>query len=61
MDWLRNFTMSILKSVIMNFYETLVSRVIDKQSIQVDGISGATITSNTFLKAVENALQEAAD
>lgn len=38
-------------------YEKLVSRVIEQQTIEVDAVSGATITSNTFLKAVENALE----
>jgi uncharacterized protein with FMN-binding domain len=37
-------------------YEQLVTRVIDQQTVEVDAVSGATISSNTFLKAVENAL-----
>ncbi|MDD4080748.1 MAG: FMN-binding protein [Eubacteriales bacterium] len=37
----------------------LFGRVIQGQTLQVDVISGATITSKTHLKAVENALQSA--
>lgn len=37
-------------------YIKLISRVIEEQSLQVDAVSGATITSITCLKAVENAL-----
>jgi uncharacterized protein with FMN-binding domain len=33
--------------------------VIDAQSLQVDTISGATLTSKAYLKAVENALLKA--
>ena len=34
----------------------LFQRVLDSQSMQVDGISGATLTSKTHLKALESAL-----
>lgn len=37
-------------------HEELYKRVIDKQSLQVDTISMATLTSKAYLKAVENAL-----
>ncbi len=37
----------------------LLDRVIESQSLQVDIISGATITSKVHLKAVENALEQA--
>lgn len=37
----------------------LSNRVIESQSLQVDAISGATLTSNAYLKAVENALEQA--
>jgi uncharacterized protein with FMN-binding domain len=37
----------------------LLDRVIESQSLQVDVISGATISSKVHLKAVENALQQA--
>jgi uncharacterized protein with FMN-binding domain len=39
--------------------DVLFNRVIDAQSLQVDVISGATITSRVHLKAVENALKQA--
>ncbi|MBI9036156.1 MAG: FMN-binding protein [Bacteroidales bacterium] len=38
------------------FTMELFNRVIEKQSLQVDVISGATLTSNAFLKSIENAL-----
>jgi uncharacterized protein with FMN-binding domain len=37
----------------------LFDRVIEAQSLQVDAISGATLTSKAYLKAVENALEQA--
>jgi uncharacterized protein with FMN-binding domain len=37
----------------------LYNRVIEAQSLQVDTISGATLTSKAYLKAVENALIQA--
>ncbi len=37
----------------------LFDRVVKSQSLQVDVISGATLTSNAHLKAVENALEKA--
>ncbi len=36
--------------------EAIVSSVLDRQSIEVDTISGATASSQTILKAIENAL-----
>lgn len=39
--------------------EPLYDRVIKNQSLQVDAISGATITSKGYLQAVENALLQA--
>ena len=39
--------------------ETLYDRVIQAQSLQVDTISGATLTSKAYLQAVENALVQA--
>lgn len=41
------------------FTDTLYNRVIQSQSLQVDTISGATITSKAYLKSVENALEKA--
>ena len=43
------------------FYRELISRVVEEQSLQVDAVSGGTITSITYLKAVENALQKESD
>ncbi len=39
--------------------EDLNNSVIKEQSLQVDVISGATLTSNAYLKAMENALKQA--
>jgi uncharacterized protein with FMN-binding domain len=39
--------------------KSLFDRVIQKRSLQVDAISGATITTKTHLKALENALGQA--
>lgn len=36
--------------------ETLTARVIRAQSLDIDVVTNATVTSTTFLKAVENAL-----
>lgn len=36
----------------------LFTRVIERQSLHVDAISGATLTSRAYLKAIENALLE---
>ena len=40
-------------------HEALYDRVIAAQSLQVDTISGATLTSKAYLQAVENALLQA--
>lgn len=40
-------------------YHTIHSRVIESQSLQVDTISSATLTSKAYLKAVEDALVKA--
>jgi len=39
--------------------EAVLSQVIDKQSLKVDVVSGATLTCKTHLKAVESALEKA--
>jgi uncharacterized protein with FMN-binding domain len=41
------------------FTDKIYNRVIESQSLQVDTISGATITSKAYLKSVENALVKA--
>lgn len=38
------------------YMDELNQRIIESQSLQVDTISGATLTSKAYLKAVENAL-----
>ncbi|WP_368487958.1 FMN-binding protein [Clostridium sp. BJN0013] len=38
--------------------EDLFQKVIELQSLQVDIISGATLTSKAHLKALENALKQ---
>jgi uncharacterized protein with FMN-binding domain len=40
-------------------YRTLYDRVIAAQSLQVDTISGATLTSKAYLQCIENALLQA--
>jgi uncharacterized protein with FMN-binding domain len=39
-------------------FEELPARIIDKGSLDVDGISGATYSSMAFLKAVEKAVKK---
>ncbi len=39
--------------------EALISQVLDKQSLEIDGVAGATVTVNAYLKAIENALMKA--
>lgn len=38
--------------------EELIARVIKDQRIDVDTVSGATVTSKAYLKAIENALKK---
>lgn len=38
--------------------ETIVDAVVEQQSVEVDAISGATASSQTILKAIENGLSE---
>ena len=41
------------------YVEPLYVQVIDQQTLQVDAVSGSTLTSNAALKAIENALLQA--
>ena len=41
-----------------SFFKELYNRVIEKQSLKVDVISGSTLTSKAHLKAVEDALMK---
>lgn len=38
--------------------DELFSRIIEKQTLDIDVLSGATVTSKAYLKAIENALAE---
>lgn len=38
---------------------TLVQEVLDKQSVAIDTVSGATVTSNGFIEALKDALTQA--
>ena len=38
--------------------EAIISRVIEKQNTKVEVVSGATVTSKAYLKAMENALKK---
>jgi uncharacterized protein with FMN-binding domain len=38
--------------------EAILSQVIEKQSIDIDVISGSTVTSKAYLKSIENALNK---
>jgi len=38
--------------------EAIISRVIEKQNTKVEAVSGATVTSKAYLKAMENALKK---
>jgi uncharacterized protein with FMN-binding domain len=38
--------------------ENIIDRVVEKQSLEVDVVSGATGSSMSILKAIENALQQ---
>jgi uncharacterized protein with FMN-binding domain len=37
--------------------EIIIDQVVDSQSLQVDTITGATVSSKVILKAIENALE----
>ncbi|HEX2957393.1 MAG TPA: FMN-binding protein [Chitinispirillaceae bacterium] len=39
-----------------DLHAALIKKIIEQQRIDVDAVSGATITSKAFLKAVENAV-----
>lgn len=46
----------VLAAGITNCSGEVFRRVIEKQSTEVDAVSGATVTSKAYLKAIENAL-----
>ena len=43
---------------ITNCSDEILHRVLEAQSTQVDAVSGATVTSKAYLKAIEDALQK---
>lgn len=47
------------KASYMEQARQIVEAVCSEQSLEVDAISGATLTSDTVLKAIENALEQA--
>lgn len=47
----------ILIAVVMEQAETIARKVCAEQTLEVDAVSGATLTSETVLKAIENALK----
>jgi uncharacterized protein with FMN-binding domain len=48
----------IVKDMVVSLPDAqrVLSQVIDKQSLQVDTVSGATVSSKAYLKSIENAL-----
>lgn len=48
------------KDSYMEQAEMIANTVLAKQSLEVDAISGATLTSDTVLKAIEDALKQGA-
>lgn len=46
------------KAAYMPQAQQIAGDVLDTQSLEVDAISGATLTSDTVLKAIEEALQQ---
>lgn len=51
----------VVKTVTMESPEmtsTIINSVIEKQNTTVDTVSGATVTSKAYLKAIENALSQ---
>ncbi len=51
----------VVKTVTMESPEmtsTIINSVIEKQNTTIDTVSGATVTSKAYLKAIENALSQ---
>lgn len=46
------------KEAYMRQAEMIAGTVVDEQTLEVDAVSGATLTGDTVLKAVENALMQ---
>jgi uncharacterized protein with FMN-binding domain len=47
----------VFAAFITNCSDKLFSRVIEKQNTTVDAVSGATVTSKAYLKAIENTFE----
>jgi uncharacterized protein with FMN-binding domain len=39
--------------------DALISQVLDQQTMEIDGVTGATVTVKAYLKAIEDALMKA--
>lgn len=39
--------------------ETLIHQILEEQSLEIDGVAGATVSVNAYLKAIEDALMKA--
>jgi uncharacterized protein with FMN-binding domain len=44
------------RASVEDLYQKIYAKVIESQSLQIDTVSGATVTTRTTLKAIENAL-----
>lgn len=49
---------NVLAAEITNCSDEVFRRVIEKQDTQIDAVSGATVTTKSYLKAIENALRK---
>lgn len=45
------------ESVVGKWNEEVIQEILQKQSLDIDGVSGATVTTKALQKAIENALQ----
>ncbi|HBN96971.1 MAG TPA: hypothetical protein DDZ66_11780 [Firmicutes bacterium] len=50
-------TKSNHESVVGKWNEEVIQEILEKQSLDIQGISGATVTTKALQKAIENALQ----
>ena len=49
------------QSIVADAEEKWISQILTTQSAQIDGVSGATVTSKAIMAATENAIKQAAD
>jgi uncharacterized protein with FMN-binding domain len=52
-----NITDDVFAAGITNCSDEIIRRVIEAQDTKVDAVSGATVTSKAYLKAIEDALK----